>query len=68
MLQEQRLGAPAFEAINFTMLYKWGQGWMLSATGRRDGTMGWEGDRYELMSTPELADVAGSVLADMLGL
>jgi hypothetical protein len=68
MLQERRLGAPAYEAVNFRMQYEWGSGWTLHAVGRRDGCDGWEGETYELMSAPELGDVATTVLFDMLGL
>jgi hypothetical protein len=67
-LQERRLGAPAFEAINLAMLFEWGKGWTLSATARRDGCDGWEHEKYELMSSPELGDVVGAVLDGMLGL
>jgi|tagenome__1003787_1003787.scaffolds.fasta_scaffold16145412_2 hypothetical protein len=68
MLQEQRLGAPAYEAINLSMVYSWGKGWTMRATGRRDGCEGWDSDTYELMTSPELADVAASHLFSMLGL
>jgi hypothetical protein len=68
MLQETRLCAPAYEAINLSMVYEWGRGWTLRATGRRDGCEGWDSEAYELMTSPELADVAASHLFSMLGL
>lgn len=67
-LQERRLHAPAYEAINFTMLYEWGTGWVLRATGRRDGCEGWESQHYERMSSPELGDVVACTISEMLGL
>jgi hypothetical protein len=68
MLQEPRLSAPAYEAVTLTMQYEWGSGWSLSATGRRDGCDTWDHEAYHLLSTPELGDVAGTVLASLLGL
>jgi len=68
MLQETRLGAPAYEAITLAMVYSWGKGWTMRATGRRDGCEGWDTDVYELMTSPELADVAATHLFSMLGL
>ena len=68
MLQEPRLCAPAFDVINIAMVYDWQSGWTLKVSGRRDGTVGWEKERYELMTSPEMADVACCVLTEMLGL
>lgn len=68
MLQERRLGAPALEAINAHMHHEWGHGWSLSIGGRRDGESLWMREDYHALSTPELSDVVGLVLSDLLGL
>lgn len=68
MLQERRLGAPAFEAVHFSMMYEWGKGWTLRASGRRDGCAAFDHESYERMTSGELSDVVGVVLENMLGL
>jgi len=67
-LQERRLGAPAFAAINFHMRWVFYDGWVLTVTGRREGEAEFVTERYESLSSVELATALEAISAGMLGI
>lgn len=68
MLQNPRLGAPAFQYLHFGVSYQWPQGWTLTAVGKREGSTTYEEESYDALDVFELADVMQSVLEKKLGL
>jgi len=68
MLQNPRLGAPAFKHLHFHLSYDWPGGWLLSVAGMREGCDQYERDDYERLDVFELVDVLNADLALRLGL
>lgn len=68
MLQNPRLGAPAFEYLHYSLAYEWPEGWVLIATGRRDGAPTYESETYRALSTLEVGELVALLLDRALGL
>lgn len=68
MLQNPRLGAPAFQYLHFGLSYRWPDGWSLSVAGKREGSSVYETESYEALEVFELADLVQTVLELRLGL
>lgn len=68
MLQERRLGAPAYEVVNFAMTYQWPAGWSLAISARPSGSTEWSREEYDFLTVEELASTVPDVLIDALGL
>lgn len=68
MLQNPRLGAPAYAHLHFSISYEWPSGYRLAASGRREASGEWESEAYDSLDPFELADLLQTVLALRLGI
>lgn len=68
MLQNPRLGAPAFAYMHFGVDYEWPGGYRLYVSGRREGSSDWEREEYDSLDPFELADLLQTLLALRLGI
>lgn len=67
MLQNPRLGAPAFEYVNVGLQYSWPAGWQVVFSGKRDGARDYEHELYGRLETLEVVDVVLAQLDCWLG-
>ena len=67
MLQNPRLGAPAFAYIHFSVDFEWPAGYQLKVIGRREGEEVFEEDVYRDLDVFELHELLVDVAAVMLG-
>lgn len=68
MLQNPRLGAPAFAVINFHISYSWPTGYQVAVSARREGDSIYEIEDYDSLGPFELADLLQTLLALRLGI
>ena len=68
MLQNPRLGAPAFATVHMHALFSWPNGWRLVVSARREGSELFERDEYDRLDVFELHEVLTSDLAHKLGI
>ena len=67
MLQNPRLGAPAFSYAHVGLQWSFPQGWHVMITGSREGVEGYESQAYEGLATEEVVDLVSICLDTMLG-